>query len=77
MLAKYSSEGLSMAMEWEVSKENVQPSKGGRNIGILNQVLKAKVEKGEGGSSLTEQRRYSTNMHLCVFQSLAFSFRRL
>lgn len=52
-----------MAMEWEVSKENVQPSKGGRNIGILNQVLKAKLEKGEGSSSLMEQRRYSPKTH--------------
>ena len=66
-----------MAMEWEISKENVQPSKGGRNIGILNQVLRAKVEKGEGSSSLTEQRRYSKNTHFCVCQSSAFSYRFL
>lgn len=43
-------------MEWELSKENVQPLREGRNVEKLNQALKAKVE-GQTKSKISEQHR--------------------
>lgn len=44
-------------MEWELSKENVQPLKGGRNVEVLNDALKAKAEGPARSSTFDNQRR--------------------
>ncbi|KAL2610840.1 hypothetical protein R1flu_022532 [Riccia fluitans] len=44
-------------MEWELSKENVQPMKSGHCVAILNESLKAKTEGRSRSSVLETQRR--------------------
>ncbi|KAH7284758.1 hypothetical protein KP509_34G069300 [Ceratopteris richardii] len=44
-------------MEWELSKENVQPLKEGRNVEKLNASLKSRVEGGPWKSKLSEEHR--------------------
>ncbi|BBN17333.1 checkpoint serine/threonine-protein kinase [Marchantia polymorpha subsp. ruderalis] len=44
-------------MEWELSKENVQPMKSGRNVEVLNDALKAKVEGHARVNIFETQRR--------------------
>jgi checkpoint serine/threonine-protein kinase len=44
-------------MEWELSKENVQPLKSGRNVEVLNDALKAKAEGPARSNTLEHQRR--------------------
>ncbi|CAM6101555.1 unnamed protein product [Calypogeia fissa] len=44
-------------MEWELSKENVQPLKAGRNVEVLNNALKVKVEGHTRSNSFDHRRR--------------------
>ncbi|KAM3227750.1 hypothetical protein ACQJBY_059465 [Aegilops geniculata] len=43
--------------EWETFKENVRPLKRGRNVGLLNQALKAHTDPAQRAALLAERRR--------------------
>lgn len=42
--------------EWETFKENVRPLKRGRNVGLLNQALKAHADPAQRAALLAERR---------------------
>jgi len=46
-------------MEWELSKENVQPLRKGRNVEILNETLQVKEKSKDQSKILDSQRRFN------------------
>ena len=55
-----------MAMEWELSKENVQPLREGRNVEKLNAcLLKARLAGASAKAKVSEE-------HRCPAQSMCF-----
>lgn len=44
-------------MEWELSKENVQPLRKGRKVEVLNETLRAKEESPAQSKIVDSQRR--------------------
>lgn len=45
-------------MEWELSKENVQPLRKGRKVEVLNEALKCKEAGAVAVNNLENQRRF-------------------
>lgn len=50
-------------MAWELSKENVQPLRKGRNVEILNETLEVQGKCKDQSKTLDSQRRYKL---ICV-----------
>lgn len=46
-------------MEWELSKENVQPLRKGRKVEVLNETLRAKEESPAAPKICERQRRFN------------------
>jgi hypothetical protein len=47
-----------ISMEWELSKENVQPLRKGRKVEVLNEALKCKEAGAVAVNNLENQRRF-------------------
>lgn len=45
-------------MEWELSKENVQPLRKGRKVEVLNEAIKCKEAGAAAINNLENQRRF-------------------
>jgi hypothetical protein len=46
-------------MEWELSKENVQPLRKGRKVEVLNEALRAKEESPARSKICESERRFN------------------